>query len=538
MSKRRNPLNAYIFNKIFKSVLLCALLITAGKNLFALRSGKVTLDNSKLSSIEQAFFADLDDGELNSHSYMDAFLIASDIVQPHEYNRYKKRMEKVKRDAKEALEQYQNDEKRMAEELLKWLHSNVLKQYKERATTARELLDKGYFNCLSSGILYAILAGELGLKVNGVSVKDHAYAQVHIGGRVYDVETTIKDGFNPRDDMVVGNAITSVKRKNYKFVQKVSMLQFLSMLYSNRISLLQNSTDNYLKDLPKYKKGYFFDPGSFLFSNNIKACIKNLATQNIKLANFSIAHDYIEEGERFDAKDTDWEELRLNSLSSRMMGHLDRGEYEKALSVADKLKEDFPAYESAAQNHAYAYNEYAMHFLKRGDYKRAISEYEKAFEKWPKVSLFRENLVYAYNVYGNVFLRSEEYEKAAGIFARGLKKLGGGQSTYALRENLKAAFYNPIVELYNAGDYEQAYDKCIEVIEIVGNDSKFLRMKKLIIKSGKSSRYNEALKEYRSGQYYDAQMLCKKGLSLGKNESLDKKLRALKRKAELISTAP
>jgi tetratricopeptide (TPR) repeat protein len=91
-----------------------------------------------------------------------------------------------------------------AEALLKFLHAGPMaKGYVARQTTLSGLLDTGEFNCVSSAVLYALIARRLGLQVRAVEVPGyllagHVFIVLHDGRRRIDVETTNARGFDPR----------------------------------------------------------------------------------------------------------------------------------------------------------------------------------------------------------------------------------------------------------------------------------------------------------------------------------------------------
>ena len=93
-----------------------------------------------------------------------------------------------------------------AEGLLELLHRRVFRQYDERQTRLHVLLGTGRFNCVSSAVLYGLLARSLGLEFRAVQTSDHAFIRVTAGAggaagtggaEGWDVETTNPYGFDP-----------------------------------------------------------------------------------------------------------------------------------------------------------------------------------------------------------------------------------------------------------------------------------------------------------------------------------------------------
>lgn len=63
------------------------------------------------------------------------------------------------------------------------------------------IFSEGRFNCVSSAILYVILARHFGFKARGVLLPTHAFAEIELsGGKVIEVETTHPGGFGARHD--------------------------------------------------------------------------------------------------------------------------------------------------------------------------------------------------------------------------------------------------------------------------------------------------------------------------------------------------
>ena len=89
----------------------------------------------------------------------------------------------------------------------------MFSRYRATATDALEIIRSGQFNCLSSCIIYGIIAQKLGLKVRGVAVDRHAFCRVYRGRRGWDVETTTPMGFNPGRKIQIDPLVLQVIRR-------------------------------------------------------------------------------------------------------------------------------------------------------------------------------------------------------------------------------------------------------------------------------------------------------------------------------------
>jgi hypothetical protein len=81
--------------------------------------------------------------------------------------------------------------------ILEYLHAGPLRRYDLHQAEIDVLLDEGTFNCVSSAVMYLVLARSAGLAVGGIRTADHAFCTVTAGSRTIDVETTNRYGFDP-----------------------------------------------------------------------------------------------------------------------------------------------------------------------------------------------------------------------------------------------------------------------------------------------------------------------------------------------------
>jgi tetratricopeptide (TPR) repeat protein len=87
---------------------------------------------------------------------------------------------------------------RTARKIHKILHQSFLRRYEAAADGLDAILDRGEYNCLSSSLLYGIVARAFGLEPRVVEVPRHVYVRLKLGSRVVDVETTSRLGFDFR----------------------------------------------------------------------------------------------------------------------------------------------------------------------------------------------------------------------------------------------------------------------------------------------------------------------------------------------------
>lgn len=130
--------------------------------------------------------------------------------------------------------------KATGESLLKYMHSDLLRRYSAGSTRIDDIFETGTFNCVSSAVFFAAAARDLGLKVEGVMTRDHAFCLVSYQGREIDVETTNRHGYNPGEKKEFTNAFgqtgfTYVPPRNYQDRTRISPLDLVGLILNNRI---------------------------------------------------------------------------------------------------------------------------------------------------------------------------------------------------------------------------------------------------------------------------------------------------------------
>ncbi|MDR0561925.1 MAG: hypothetical protein LBG73_04475 [Spirochaetaceae bacterium] len=139
--------------------------------------------------------------------------------------------------------------------ILSFMHRRYLNAYSYHQTRLDTIFMTGQYNCVSSAVLYMILAVSADLDVKGVITKDHAFIQLNTGLELIDVETTNPYGFDPggRKEFHDGfgniTGFAYVPARNYRDRATVSPLELISLILSNRISELE-STYRYNDSIP------------------------------------------------------------------------------------------------------------------------------------------------------------------------------------------------------------------------------------------------------------------------------------------------
>jgi len=140
------------------------------------------------------------------------------------------------------------DTKARGEYVLTFLHKRFLKSYSEHQTRVDEIFVSGRYNCVSSAVLYMVLGLSVGLDVEGVMTKDHAFATLNTGTERIDVETTNPYGFDPgnrkdfHDAFGKATGFAYVPARNYRDRAVITKAELVSLILSNRIAVFEKAS--------------------------------------------------------------------------------------------------------------------------------------------------------------------------------------------------------------------------------------------------------------------------------------------------------
>jgi tetratricopeptide (TPR) repeat protein len=142
------------------------------------------------------------------------------------------------------------DDYALGEALLSLAHERFLKRYVELESTLDAAVLDGRYNCVSSSVLYLLLAREAGLRPLGVVTTDHSFVALALrDGRLIDVETTNRHGFDPGskkeflDSFGRTTGYAYVPPSDYKRRSQVSDRHLVGLIALNRATLAERRAD-------------------------------------------------------------------------------------------------------------------------------------------------------------------------------------------------------------------------------------------------------------------------------------------------------
>jgi len=176
---------------------------------------------------------------LDTSGFVRASLIVSGVTQQG-LDAYVRKIEKYLKDI-ESLKGTKQTDYELGESLLLYLHQRRLKRYASSQSSLQVVIDKGQFNCVSSAILYLIGARHLGLTVEMVRTKKHAFCRIKAAGEWIDVETTTKHGFDPGhtkeffEEFETLNKFAYAPSTKYKDRKSIGDMETLSLIVQSRL---------------------------------------------------------------------------------------------------------------------------------------------------------------------------------------------------------------------------------------------------------------------------------------------------------------
>ncbi len=327
-----------------------------------------------------------------------------------------------------------------AEQVLLYMHRNLLTIYKERQTRLDVLLKEGSYNCVSSAILYTILLKSMGFKVWGIRTADHAFCRVQAGERAFDVETTSPYGFDPgskkefKDHFGKITGFSYVPPANYGSRQDTDEKGLLSLILYNRSA--------FLSELKNYEEA---------------------------VAPSVDAYTLLKDSESYDRM--------IVSLTNLGSSYGIRRNYQRAVSFISAVSGDFkhePRLKKLKQD---LVHNWVIELINRGKLDEAQDLLDTQFQSGGiEEKEWKRLLIYTYQVKAQSLSR-EDFKKAASVIWEALEKVGRDSE---LLKSYEVYTHNQIVALLKSDQYEEAQSILDDALGIYPESSMFRKDQSLI----------------------------------------------------------
>ncbi|MCR4714954.1 MAG: hypothetical protein K5751_11340 [Treponemataceae bacterium] len=266
--------------RVLKLVTVAAILFVASVNLFAQSAivssqhTSVTIPSSQRSvsltssdiptqfpSIEPLFTAEEElgyspDKILTADEILTLSLLFSECsLSSVTARRAFQKFERIKKEVS-SPEYMQMSEEERGKAILMLLYKNTLFEYNEDQSKINTVFETGYYNCVSSALIYMAAAKAARLEVRGQKTPEHAFCSIYIKNKTtgkkhrIDVETTNPYGFNSGTTGTIDygdnmKLYYSVPASDYENRQEVSDKVFVGLVANNLCADYQKSGDYY-----------------------------------------------------------------------------------------------------------------------------------------------------------------------------------------------------------------------------------------------------------------------------------------------------
>jgi len=368
-------------------------------------------------------------GELDPAAFADMALLASGVLDASKRRDYLRRIDALEAQARNALAKTRNAAER-ADALLRWLHREVLKNgYRREQSDLAVLLDTNTFNCVSSSVIYNILALRLGLDVRAIEVPDHAFSVVYDGTAHMDVETTTPLGFNPARDQIeafermIGFRYIPQSHRDQR--REIGETGLAALIYYNR-GVQMGHAKRHHDALLAYFRAMSLDPE---FASAAKNALATLANWSIELAeaqSWKQALEIASVGVELAPKDVQLANNQVAVWNRLAMSLADAGKPEEAINVLKQAAGARPDGGFEAMQ-AWVYIKPGEAFIAAGNWPAAFSATEAGLAKLdpgPRQDLaaWRDNL---FPRWASAEIKDGQFEAAASVLSLGLSAAPG-----------------------------------------------------------------------------------------------------------------
>jgi hypothetical protein len=383
----------------------------------------------------------------------------------------------------------------MGETILFFVHDNLLKKYFEFETEIDTLFDKGFFNCVSSSIIYYALAWRNNLDVRSIRTKDHAFCAIFENNKIIDVETTIKYGFDPGEKKefkdsfgrITGFAYTPPSQ--YSGRKEINRKELISIILQNRIFKLQKK-NNYTDTVPLIIDIYNLLKTKDSFNDMVNE-FKNHAVMLLNKKEYKKAIMFLSAAAKkygYVPVITDTAgKIFYNCIAS----YINKDLLNQAYDFYNAYSSDpvIPANESEKVLGIIKSRELYL-FITQKEFNEA---HDRIFEYY-KEGLIQESdkneyLVFIFAKELQSLSQKNNWQEAYNLAQKGIAETGGDPRMVSresvVRHNIAVTYHNKYAELYNKGDKNGAFSVLSEGLKIIPNDKTLMSDMQHLKGSGK-----------------------------------------------------
>ncbi|MCX7820715.1 MAG: hypothetical protein N2258_03470 [Brevinematales bacterium] len=194
---------------------------------------------------------------------------------------------------------FSTDRLRNAKIIFDEMHKNFLKKYGVNYYFLDELIDRGFFNCMSATAFYSILLEDFGYEFKAIGLPTHIFTLLLLDGREIDIENTSPYGFDIRTNLSAQESFRRLTGFNYtrdtNLVEIFDKKGILASLYAN-IAAIELNKKNYESAFQNVVKAYMIYPYMTLIKTNTVTIYFEYCLYLERLKEYEKALEVCEEG--------------------------------------------------------------------------------------------------------------------------------------------------------------------------------------------------------------------------------------------------
>ncbi len=366
------------------------------------------------------------------------------------FQRYKNILRKIANNS-----EFQNAKTTMkkADMILRLLHEFLFKSYIENDPRVYTVMTKGLFNCVSSTTLYNLTCQHFGIKTGAAVVPSHVFSVVYIGNKRYEVETTVRYGFNAGNSRKIKDALKKITgyvrvppsrgKRDY-----INNFQLISFLYSQKANLLA-SQNKYAESIKNYIRSLMVYPSNAPGVEGTKFAYHKLALQYEGRGNIIKGINIMLELAGLFSKDYKAGKAAQYFFNNILVGLLKKSRYKRFFRITDYYNSNTLLKNVIKKIEPDAYRAYVDSYQKKNNYKLALMILKKGYRKYPTLKEL-EPLIYKNWIIS--YLRNSQYEKAIKLVDLKVKEYKELNEYYFL------AYTNNIATLIKNSQFDSAFN--------------------------------------------------------------------------------
>lgn len=377
-----------------------------------------------------------------------------------------------------------------SDNLLQWMHRELLTQYVEEQTGIHVLLTTGEFNCVSSAVLYMILVRARNTGIYGVVTPDHVFCRIPNENGGVDVETTIPFGYDPgtRKDAIetfVGRTgFVYVPPGNYSRRRNIGEKELISLIYQNRISALQKR--NQWEETVGLALDRWILAGTDIAKNDFISALMNVATYADKTYKHREILLVLTKASELLGSEHGLTETATSLLGNAVTRFLIRNQVQEAMEIlGDPLATALVPTVFLEKKSQEVTNHVVDNTIKTGTFEESVSILGRYYqersidpERWEKLALYLwSKEAQKYSTDGK-WLEGWQLLQTANSFFTNIPKWKNLEKTF--RHNASITIHNKFVKAFQQKKWNEASRIITEGLALFPLDSNLLKDKSIL----------------------------------------------------------